>query len=117
MVYHAAHKLTDMRGATSARELVSALRERRVHTPATQKFVSRGTRHSCPPELMAESKAIVSLRRSRRTLHAATVCNPNAFAMLLPRSAGLSATSTPQLRSASILACAVSLAPPMIAPA
>ena len=49
--------------------------------------------------------------------YTATVANPNAFAMLLPRSAGLSATSTPQPRSASILACAVSLAPPMIAPA
>jgi hypothetical protein len=49
-----------------------------------------------------------------RRFHAATVCNPNAFAMLLPRSAGLPATSTPHPRSASIFACAGSLVTPAI---
>ena len=43
--------------------------------------------------------------------------SPSARAIVEPKSAGLSATAIPQAFSASIFACAVSSAPPMIAPA
>ncbi|MBM4224285.1 MAG: hypothetical protein FJ167_05745 [Gammaproteobacteria bacterium] len=42
---------------------------------------------------------------------------PSDLAEVLPKPARLSAMVTPQLRSASIFACAVLLAPPITAPA
>ena len=78
-----------------------------VHHRAINNTVHSSECRSCTKRRVSSTS-----QRVRRLRHM-----QSAVAIVEPRSAGLSLTVMPQARSASIFACAVSSAPPMIAPA